>query len=350
MERNEIFRKALLIAILAGAGAAACEGDRKPEPETQAAAPYGIQSGDEVGIAAQQSTNGVFLPVQNQGPTTGAGGNAMFSITGDDFAANLNLTGLAPDTVSPQAVREGTRCPTPADDTNNDGWVDAVEGAAVAGKRLVPLDDNLAQQNLPPPVSPQIPGLQGLYPVTDANGAYNYTRNASYAQLLDDLHQPDADPNDGLAKLPGGAPLNIADRVVIVQGLPPDTPLPPTVQSIDGLPAYATVPVACAELDGLVSGPTPGPGGSPGSTPGPTPTGSPGLPSSPTPSPTATPTPTATATPTPTATPTATPTPPATATPGGTPGSPFQPPITRPPIDVNPPISQPPAEGGPAGG
>jgi hypothetical protein len=45
-----------------------------------------------------------------------------------------------------------------------------------------------------------------------------------------------------------GAPLVFSRRVVFVHGAPDGTELPDSVQSLEGVPAAATLPIACAEL------------------------------------------------------------------------------------------------------
>jgi len=45
-----------------------------------------------------------------------------------------------------------------------------------------------------------------------------------------------------------GQPLNLAGRHVVLHGVDASTPLPSTVASLPGLPAYLTLPVACGEI------------------------------------------------------------------------------------------------------
>ncbi|TAN23869.1 MAG: hypothetical protein EPN33_03365 [Acidobacteria bacterium] len=45
-----------------------------------------------------------------------------------------------------------------------------------------------------------------------------------------------------------GSQLDLAHRVVYIHGVPPSTKLPATVVSLPGVPAQATLPVACGQL------------------------------------------------------------------------------------------------------
>lgn len=45
-----------------------------------------------------------------------------------------------------------------------------------------------------------------------------------------------------------GEPLNLGARHVVVHGVDLATPLPATAQSLPGLPAQVTLPIACGEI------------------------------------------------------------------------------------------------------
>jgi hypothetical protein len=86
------------------------------------------------------------------------------------------------------------------------------------------------------------------YPQTDANGAFTYNQSGVVSQILADLRAADPNPADSVAKINTDEELDLANRVVTIHGVPENTQLPATVQSIDGLPAWMTVTVACADL------------------------------------------------------------------------------------------------------
>lgn len=313
-----------------------------------------IPVGDEV-----RSYNSTLTPLNNdQAGVPTANGSAQLTLSSTTFTASLIATGLAPNTPQLAHVHTGTRCPTGADDTNNDGYIDAVEEAAISGQILIPFDANLAAQNgapaeptpgpspgPSPEPSPEpsptpsptpgatpgsTPGNGSLAPevygfglslalqegadgtantTSDANGNFLFSGSANLSALLADLQASDPNPNDAFGKLAPGEGLNLSRRVIILHGVPATTALPPTVQSIEGLPPQATLPVACGEIDFIGSSlggqPIPEP------SPGPQPTASPEP--EPEPQPTASPTPEPQ--PQPTASPTPEPQPQPTASP-----------------------------------
>jgi hypothetical protein len=248
----------ILALTLAGASVetqlARANSETSPSAELPAVAVYGAN------LAA----------VNSQGPASGAKGTAHFEIKDDDFSAHVEASGLAPNTIQAQHVHAGSRCPNPGDDTNHDGYIDVVEAAAATGKILIPLDNDLGSQvpgrGAPPNPSPgltpspnQPPGAGPgpNYPKTNSGGEYNYNQSGSYSKMMSDLHQSNPDPNSGMAKLQPGEDLKLEQRVVEIHGVPDDTPLPPTVQSIAGLSPQITLPVACGTIEKIAGNPPP---------------------------------------------------------------------------------------------
>lgn len=234
-----------------------------------------------------ESFSSAFSTLNSQNLPANASANAEFQVTQDTFTAVVNAESLTPDTQIIQHIHVGPECPTPEDDINNDGFIDAVEAEAVSGKILIPLDDTLAQQApaagasptpaatpvaSPSPDSSPVAGyrnetkmfavlrrllggqyglLQNVppgYPVTDASGNYNYNQSAPLAEMLADLRAADPNPDDSLAKLGPDEELNLGQRVITIHGVPATTQLPPTVASTGGLPAHLTLPVACGQI------------------------------------------------------------------------------------------------------
>ncbi len=185
---------------------------------------------------------GVLTPVNTQ-ITSAMGGAVSLRREGDEFEATVDVTN-APAAIHRQFVYTGSRCPTASDDTNGDGYVDAVEGSAAAGQMLIPLDNDLRAQ---------IAG--GSFP-SGAN--YSYDEDASFSLLLTDLRLPDLDTSDSLVKLGTTDDLAIGSRVVILHGIPSSTTLPATVQGVDGLSSQQALPIACAVLTRTDSGTTTG--------------------------------------------------------------------------------------------
>lgn len=45
-----------------------------------------------------------------------------------------------------------------------------------------------------------------------------------------------------------GTPPALESRVLFLHGVPPEAGLPDSVQSVEGVPAHATLPIGCAEM------------------------------------------------------------------------------------------------------
>lgn len=185
----------------------------------------GTTTGDAGATAA--STTGV------PGAFGIVGGTVSIRQEADEFQAKVDVTG-ATATSHMQHIHVGSRCPTMADDTNGDKIIDGEEAAKVTGEALIPLDTDLSSQ-----------AAGGVYP---SGADYSYDQSTSFALLYADLQVPDADPTDGVAKLAAGEPMNLAQRVVEIHGVPASTTLPSTVKGVNGKTAQESLPVACTVL------------------------------------------------------------------------------------------------------
>ncbi len=154
-----------------------------------------------------------------------ARGTATVSLKGNDVTVQIMVDGVTPLTLHPQHIHAGPRCPNASDDTNGDGFVDVIEGLPKYGPILVSLDSTIntgASSDLD-------------FPVADASGSYTYSAEGSRAHIQDEIQTA----------------LKLGTRHVVIHGISPDAnamPLPRTVASLPGLPAWATLPVACGEL------------------------------------------------------------------------------------------------------
>ena len=175
-------------------------------------------------------------PDQADGARGVARGKAYFTIKNGQFTAMVSAMGLEPNMIHPQHIHAAATCPSSSADVNGDGFVDVIEGVPFYGPILIPLDNNLASQALG--TFPTAVGIKGLL---------DYRATASLAALLADLNAPDPDPTDAVVKL-NGAPLALETRHVVLHGVDANTPLPSTVATLPGLPAYLTLPVACGEI------------------------------------------------------------------------------------------------------
>jgi hypothetical protein len=201
-----------------------------------------------IGCKGSSSENSSELQTPQQGDTTHFGrivplngqqtsGDVKISIEGDVIKVEMTISGVAPRITHLQYVYFGERCPTYAsDDSNNDGYVDIIEGIDVFGPILIPLDDSLSTQAV------------GTYPIADASGRYVYTAQGSVSALLADLHSPDPDPSDSVGKLDPRDGLSLQNRVIVIHGVASSTFLPSTVDSLPGLSPQITLPVGCAEI------------------------------------------------------------------------------------------------------
>jgi Cu/Zn superoxide dismutase len=165
---------------------------------------------------------------------TAVSGSVTFTITGDNITAVVNARGLAPNMAHAMHIHTGNACPAPSADTNGDGVIDVIEGVPTYGPILVPIDTNLASQ------------ADGDFPKADANGNIQFTTRASLSALLADLHAADPDTSDAVAKLKPNEALNLIARHVVIHGVAGS--VPSTAQSIAGLSANATLPVACGAI------------------------------------------------------------------------------------------------------
>ena len=154
-------------------------------------------------------------------PTTS--GTATVTLKGNDVTVQIMVDGVTPLTLHPQHIHAGTTCPNAADDANGDGFVDVIEGLPKYGPILVSLDSNIddgAATDLD-------------FPVADANGSFSYSAEGSRSHIQNEI----------------ATALKIGSRHVVIHGISPTgMPLPASVASLPGLPAWATLPVACGQL------------------------------------------------------------------------------------------------------
>jgi len=118
------------------------------------------------------------------------------------------------------------RCPTQAADVNEDGYIDLIETREVAGITMIPLTAD--------PVSLEIDS--DSYPRAEEDGRIRYEKTVEIAALRQAVREK------------FDTPLVLERRVLFMHGAPANTELPDSVQSLEGVPARITIPIACAEL------------------------------------------------------------------------------------------------------
>lgn len=166
-------------------------------------------------------------------------GAFTFSREGEEVIGDVRIANAFPEIVYGQNVREGSRCPTMEDDTNHDGFVDAIEGEAIYGKMLIPLDGDLGTQA----------SMARVFPLADKYGHYIYAKATTFTSFMRDLREEDPSEEDDYVKLDKFERLALPGRVVVIHGVPKDFILPETVQTTQRQPKFQTMPIACGVID-----------------------------------------------------------------------------------------------------
>lgn len=179
-----------------------------------------------------------FAPLNASGVTGTArltmdedAGTFTVQIDGQNLDATVHpqhIHGVPGGNVTAQAV-----CPTTADDANEDGFVDVLEGLPRYGGILLPLDDDISTQ------AQNIPGFP-------TGASIDYSASTSLTALRSALVSDDEDDTDPIVTLGAAGALDLDNYVIVIHGTT-DT-LPTTVGSLPGLPAAATLPVACGQI------------------------------------------------------------------------------------------------------
>lgn len=161
-------------------------------------------------------------------------GMATFTLKEDQLQISINMDD--DQAVSHrQTLHMGTRCPTLADDSNGDGFIDYNEAQTVVGPALMPLDNDLNSQLAGAEVYPRGPGM-------------TYSKLASLTKINSDLWKADEDPSDNIIKLPKDKGIGFESRVVLVHGTSSQGHLPTSLASYKEEEANISLPVVCGVL------------------------------------------------------------------------------------------------------
>lgn len=188
-----------------------------------------------VGSAVAQSTTAAFtatMKEMNPQLTDGnVSGQAILTVDSGLLHIDLIMKGL------PAGMRlahihgfmtdEVSTCPAATADTNGDGIIDLLETEPTAGTTLIPFNGD--------PAGLQI--LSDTYPVAGEDGLLVYDMTVPLDKLdgaMKDTYKIDD--------------LTLGNRVIFVHGVAEGATLPDTVQSLPGVPATVTVPIACGEV------------------------------------------------------------------------------------------------------
>jgi hypothetical protein len=183
------------------------------------------------GVAARYVAH--LTPLNADKIGTSATGTANLEIEGGKLTVTIDLVGLAPNLIHLQHFHgfpdgKEAQCPTQKQDANGDGYVDLLETEPVAGTTMLPFHAHPSTLEIP----------NGTYPVADKQGSAHYQHSDSVAELEKALKDK--------FKAPG---LDLPKRVIFVHGVSGDAKLPAAVQSLPGVPAQVTIPVACGKLE-----------------------------------------------------------------------------------------------------
>lgn len=235
IKKNSIVQSLLLSTLLVGCGKAGKQiiGDRESIIEdAEAAAARNAATGDN--IQGRYVADFITLNPHVNGDIPGS---AVVLREENTLKMFIRFSLGSPSTAHFQNIYTGNRCPTIADDTNGDGFIDIQEALAVVGKVIVPLDSDISSQR----------SQNRYWPKAFENGSYTWNETTSFKHFWSDLKGKDWDEKDDIVKLAEDQGLAITGRVVMIQGFSADraAELPETVASAKRYPNYVTLPVAC---------------------------------------------------------------------------------------------------------
>lgn len=147
-------------------------------------------------------------------------GAATFKLVDDELQVSVVLDDDQAVTHR-QALHLGTRCPTLADDSNGDGFVDYDEAQRVVGQTLIPLDSDLSSQAAGENIYLRGPAM-------------TYNKIASLSKIN--------------SELVAGKKMGFEGRVVIVHGTSLQPHLPTSLASYKGEAPHLSLPIVCGIL------------------------------------------------------------------------------------------------------
>jgi hypothetical protein len=206
------------------------------------------QTVTQIGIDIDDAIEGQYLAVfetLNPQLTSRITGAFTFSREKelDELVGDVRITNAGIKVIHAQNVRQGRRCPTMDDDQNYDGIIDALEGEAVYGPILFPLDGDLSTQS----------SHDGEFPIGDVYGNYIYSRVAKFSEFIADLRSEPT--SEGYLKLKSKEALRIEGRAVVVHGIDQAADLPATVGSTGRASPYHALPIVCGIISKVLSPP-----------------------------------------------------------------------------------------------
>lgn len=228
------FKKLMMLFIIAGITvfSTSCRDDRTSTDQQQIDTTVTDTTANrQVEVRAFQGDINTINQDANGG--TEVTGSVDLRVEGDLMRISVFAEGLAPDMMHLQHLQtsqtgEKTQCPGENAEANNDGVVDVTEVTDESqGLRMIPL--NMGPSTLQVNVD--------TYPRSNINGELQFKRTLS----LDSLRT-------AVRKEYGMEDLDFTRFTYIIQGVAPESNIPASSKSVANVPAYASVPVGCAEL------------------------------------------------------------------------------------------------------
>jgi hypothetical protein len=183
----------------------------------------------------------VLNPINTRLSHDPAAGSATFKIKGDTMHVSLVAQGFKPGSMVlmhfhgfPGGAEEGLQPSFEVMDANSDGVVDVIEINRSVGMTMVPFHGN--------PTSLKI--KSDTYPEANADGIVTYKAEIDLEKLVPAMKEK--------FDVEG---LRLDERQVVLHGVSRGTDLPESAQSVPGVPARMTLPVAFGEIE-LIRGGT----------------------------------------------------------------------------------------------
>lgn len=183
-------------------------------------------------VHADQTYIARLSPLNSKVTGHHAEGDLRVTVSGDTVTIELDARGLSPGMMHMAHFHgyvsgKSSACAGASADTNHDGIIDLAETEPVAGVTMIPLNAAPAELTI----------AGNGYPIASKDGEIVYKREVSLRALAREMAE----------EFDGAAP-DLAKRVLFVHGIDAGTPLPKTVASLPGVPAQATLPIACGKL------------------------------------------------------------------------------------------------------
>lgn len=175
----------------------------------------------------------------------GIGGNesegaVTLKVTDTNFEVKIGMDKAPGGAQHAQYIYAVDRCPKMENDLNNDGVIDIAEGFADAKHILLPLDGDLNNRN-----------GGSLFPRSNSQGYYTYSRVASLNNMLENLRDPVA--SESYLTLSEGDKLNLEGKILVVMGVPNNTVIPDSFRGLEGQKSSSSVPIACGEIKRIMN-------------------------------------------------------------------------------------------------